>query len=248
MTEALVVVGATLLAATAQTVAGFGFALIAVPFYVTVLPVADAVGTVAVLSFVNVALVARSVHGHAPWPTVRYLLAGSVCAMPLGIALLLWVSGDVLRIAVGIVSILMATAIGAGLTLHAAGRRGTFAVGLVSGVLSTSIAINGPPVVLFLQALRHPPEVFRAAISTFFMLNGVVSLSMLVWAGVVDGQSLSRSAIAFPALLVGHWLGGRLLPRFSPETFRRFVLALLVISSSTSLVDGVMRWLGDAGP
>ncbi|MDG2304924.1 MAG: sulfite exporter TauE/SafE family protein [Candidatus Binatia bacterium] len=240
----VVVVAATALAAMAQTVAGFGFALIAVPFYVTVLEVSEAVGAVAVLSFVNVAMVARSVRGHAPWPTVRYLLAGSICAMPFGLVLLLSVSGDVLRIAVGTVSILMAAAIGAGFTLHAAGRVGTFFVGAASGVLCTSIAINGPPVVLFLQALRHPPEVFRAAISTFFMFNGLVSLSIFAFAGVVSTHSLGISLTAFPALLVGHWIGHRLLPRFSPETFRRFVLALLVVSASTSLIDGLLRTFG----
>lgn len=244
MIDIVVVFGATLLAATAQTVAGFGFALIAVPFFVTVLSVQDAVGTVAVLSFVNVALVARSVHGHAPWRTVRFLLLGSVCAMPLGLALLLGVSGDVLRIVVGGVSIVMALAIGAGFTIRAAGRAGTFGVGVASGLLCTSIGINGPPVVLYLQALRHPPEVFRAAISTFFMLNGLVSLSVFVWAGVVGFDSLRNFALAFPALLVGHWGGHRILPLFSPETFRRFVLALLVVSASTSLIDGLARSFG----
>lgn len=244
MTDVVVVFGATLLAATAQTVAGFGFALVAVPFFVTVLSVQDAVGAVAVLSFVNVALVARSVHGHAPWPTVWVLLLGSVCAMPFGLALLLGVSGDALRIVVGGVSIVMALAIGAGFTLHAVGRVGTFGVGVASGLLCTSIGINGPPVVLYLQALRHPPEVFRAAISTFFMLNGLVSLSVFVWAGVVGLDSLRTSAWAFPALLVGHWGGHRILPLFSPETFRRFVLALLVVSASTSLIDGLVRSFG----
>lgn len=244
MTEGLVVFGATALAATAQTVAGFGFALIAVPFYVTVLTVQEAVAAVAVLSFVNVVMVARSGREHTPWPTVRWLLAGSVLAMPAGLALLLGVSGDTLRIAVGVVSIVMAIAIGAGFTLPAPGARGTFAVGLVSGVLSTSIGINGPPVVLYLQALRHPPEVFRAGISTFFVLNGLVSLSIFVWSGVVDLESLGRSLLAFPALILGHWLGYLILPRFSPETFRRFVLALLVVSSSTSLLDGLVRSFG----
>lgn len=240
----LVVFGAAVLASTAQTVAGFGFALIAVPLFVTVLTVPESVGTVAILSFVNVITVVHSVRGHVPWPTVRFLLLGSLCAMPFGLALLLSVSGDTLRIVVGGVSILMAIAIGAGFTIHAAGRAGTFGVGIVSGLLCTSIAINGPPVVLFLQAQRLSPEVFRAGISTFFMLNGVVSLSILVWAGVVDVESVKMAAAGLPALVLGHWLGHRLLPRFSAETFRRFVLALLVISASTSLIDGLVRSFG----
>jgi len=244
LTTTFVVLGTTVLAATAQTVTGFGFALLAVPLYVTVLRVPDAVGAVALLSFVNVAMVARSTRGHVPWPTVRYLLAGSVCAMPFGLALLLGVSGEVLRIAVGAVSIAMAIALGAGFSLPAASRGGTFGVGVASGLLCTSIGINGPPIVLFLQALQHPPQVFRAALSTFFVLNGFVSLSIFVASGVLDLDALSLSLVALPALLLGNWLGHRLLPRFSPVTFRRLVLTLLVLSASTSLIDGLVHTFG----
>lgn len=239
-----VVFGAAVLASTAQTVAGFGFALIAVPLFVMVLTVPEAVGTVALLSFVNVVTVARSVRGHVPWPTVRFLLLGSLCAMPFGLSLLLSVSGDTLRIVVSSVSIFMAIAIGLGFTIRVARPGGAFGVGIVSGLLCTSVAINGPPVVLFLQAQRFSPEVFRAGISTFFMLNGIVSISLLVWAGVVNLESVRTGATVLPALLVGYWLGHRLLPRFSAETFRRFVLALLVLSASTSLLDSLVRSLG----
>ncbi len=244
MSATLVVVGATLLAATAQTVAGFGFALIAVPLFVLVLDVPGAVGTAALLSFVNVVNVARTVRSHAPWDIVRPVLVGSLCGMPLGLALLLGVSSDALRIAVGSVSILMAAAIGLGFTIAAPGRLGAASVGLVSGVLSTSIAINGPPVVLYLQALRTTPEVFRAAISTFFTLNGVVTLSLFVGSGVIDGDTVSVSLPALPALLLGNWLGHQILPRFRPVTFHRFVLLLLVLSAGISLVEALFRVLG----
>lgn len=237
-------IAATLLAAIAQTVAGFGFALIAVPFFVTVLSVREAVGVVALLSFVNVAAVAGGVRRNVPWPTVRHLLLGSLCGMPFGLMLLLGVSGDTLRIVVGAVSILMAGAIASGFSLSGAGAGRTSFVGLISGVLCTSIGINGPPVVLYLQALRRPPAEFRAAISTFFLLNGVVSLSVFVASGVVGVATLGPVALGLPALLLGHWVGLRILPRFAPETFRRFVLLLLLVSASTSLVDGLLRRFG----
>ena len=228
----------------AQTVAGFGFALIAVPFFVTVLSVQESVGIVAVLSFANVTTVARGLRGHVPWPIVRYLLVGSLCGMPFGLALLLGVSGDVLRVGVGLVSILMATVIGAGFRVAASGSGRTAAVGFTSGILCTSIAMNGPPVVLYLQALRFPPDVFRAALSTFFLLNSLVSLSVFVATGVISWGTLGPVALGLPALFLGHWLGLQLLPRFRPETFRRFVLLLLVVSASTSIVDGLVRSFG----
>lgn len=229
----------TAVAGTAQTVAGFGFALLAVPLFVTFLGVVDAVALGALLGIVNAGLVARAAFRHVPWPTVRLLLFGSVCGMPLGLAVLLGVSADTLRLAVAIVSVAMTAAILAGFSLPAAGALGTWAVGVVSGVLSTSTGINGPPVVLFLQALGHPPTVFRGALSTFFVTNGVVSISMLAVSGVIGRRVLGLALVALPVLFGASWLGHRVLPHFSTAAFRHLVLGLLVLSAVTSLLDAL---------
>lgn len=234
------VIAATgLVAATAQAVAGFGFALLAVPLLVTVLDVPTAVGLTALLSGFNAAWVAFSARDHTPWDLVLPILAGSLCAMPLGLGLLLGVSPEVLRIAVALLSIGMAAALGLGLSIPVAGRWGSFAVGGIAGILTTSIAINGPPVVLYLQALRKPPEVFRGAVSTFFLLNGVVSLAAFAATGVIGSRTLPYFLAGFPAILLGSLVGSWLLPRFRPETFRRFVFALLLLGALVSLVDAV---------
>jgi uncharacterized membrane protein YfcA len=239
------VIAATgLIAATAQAVAGFGFALLAVPLLVTVLDVPTAVGLAALLSGLNVAWVAISSRRHTPWDLVLPILAGSLCGMPLGLALLLGVSSEILRVIVSLVSITMAAALGLGLSIPAAGRRASFAVGGVAGLLTTSIAINGPPVVLYLQALGKPPEEFRAAISTFFLLNGAVSLSAFVATGVIGPDTLRYFLVGFPAILIGSLLGRLILPYFQPETFRRFVFALLVLGALVPLVHSVRVFLG----
>jgi len=59
------VIAVVLLASTAQTVAGFGFALIAVPFLVIVLDVKDTVVLVGILGLLNSTLVARGLAARA---------------------------------------------------------------------------------------------------------------------------------------------------------------------------------------
>ena len=159
--------------------------------------------------------------------------------MPFGLGLLLWTSGDLLRVLVGFVSILMAVAIASSMTPRPPGRAGTVGVGAISGLLTTSIAINGPPVVLLLQSMRVPPQVFRATSSAFFVVNGVVSLSIFYFSGVVAEDTIQRVLWALPALLVGNVLGNLLLPRVRPSAFRRLVLGLLVLSALLSLFDGL---------
>ena len=244
MNDAIFLALATGLAALAQTVAGFGFALIAVPLLVMVLSVPDAVSVAALLSSVNAGIVAWQSRAHIPWKTVRRLVTGSVCALPLGLALLLGVSGDWLRIGVGAITLLMTFALAQGLTLRASGRAGVFGVGFAAGLLTTSIAINGPPVVLFLQARALPRAVFRGAVSAFLVVNSLFSLSLFTASGVIGWSSLPLFLTGLPALFVGNALGTFLVARVSELRFRRLVLALLVLGSVLALADGLGSLFG----
>jgi uncharacterized membrane protein YfcA len=104
--------------------------------------------------------------------------------------------------------------------------------------------MNGPPIVLFLQACEYPPTVFRGALSTFFVLNGVVSLTVLSTSGVIGRRSLGLAACALPVLLAANWLGHRLVERMSARFFRRLVLGLLIASAFASLVSTLARLRG----
>ena len=77
----------------------------------------------------------------------------------------------------------MAVAIGLGLRWAGSGPS-SLLTGFVSGILATSTAINGPPIVLYLQATSLGPAAFRAAMSNLLVLNGIFSTTGFVVAGV----------------------------------------------------------------
>ncbi len=235
--------GVTLVAGTVQTVAGFGFALLAVPLLSLVLSPIEAIATCAILGVSNAAIVAAGSVRDVPWKLVLLLLAGSVLGMPFGLKILLGFPPDTLRLLVGVVAVSMALAIAFGARWQHR-RRSSLLAGFVSGVLSTACGLNGPPIVLHLQAAGITTSRFRAAISTFFLLNGVFSLTAFSVSGVLDRPALERAAVALPMLLAGNWLGHRLVPRLDPASFRVLVLLLLGLSSTAVAVDAVLRLVG----
>jgi uncharacterized membrane protein YfcA len=237
----LFVIVVVLIAGTAQTVAGFGFALIAVPFLVTVLGVRETIVVATILGIANAALVQRGAWRHTPRPTVVTMLAGSLAGMPLGLLVLLHAPQDALRLAVGVASIAMAAAIVFGGALSLPGRRGEALAGLISGALNTSVGMNGPPVVLYLQDRRLPPQAFRAALSAFFLVTNIVTLALLAASGVVNSDAAVLAAAALPSVLIGSVAGHALLPRLSHETFRRMVLVLLVVTSAGAVASAIAR-------
>lgn len=229
------VIAVVLLASTTQTLAGFGFALVAVPMLIIALTVRDTVVTVSLLALLNSTLVARATWAHVPWRTVGTMLAGSFAGMPIGLAVLLLAPVEALRLAVGIVSVTMAAAIMLGARLGAGGVRGELIAGMTSGVLNTSTSMNGPPVVLYLQDRGYPPIEFRAALATFFFVTGVVSLAAFAISGIVSGRALALAALGVPAVFLGNALGHALFGRVAPELFRTLVLALLAVTAAVTI-------------
>ena len=237
----LFVIAVVLVASTAQTVAGFGFALIAVPFLVTVLDVRDTIVVATILGISNALLVQRSAWRHTPRPTVTAMLAGSFAGMPLGLLVLLYAPQDAIRLAVGIASIAMAVAIVAGVTVTASGRTPEVIAGMISGTLNTSVGMNGPPVVLYLQNQRLTPQAFRAALSAFFLVTNGFTLVLLLVTGVVTRDATLLALAALPCTFIGSVLGHAMLPRLGAETFRRLVLGLLVVTSLGAVASALAR-------
>ena len=236
----ILVILVTSVAAMVQTVAGFGFSLLAVPALAMFMEPAQAVPLSAMLSFLNANRVAQQTRGETPWRLVLLLLLGSLVGLPLGLQILLYLSPDLLRFLVGTVSASMALAIAVGFRWPHSDKA-SFLTGFVSGILSTSTAINGPPIVLYLQAAGLRPEVFRGTLSNLFVLNGIFALGSFLLAGLVSYNSLKLLLVGLPFLFVGHWCGERLLERLEAERFRSFVLLLLGVASTGIAIASLLR-------
>ncbi len=239
----VLVIAVTALASFAQGVTGFGFALIAVPFLVLVVDVREAVVLSTLLGLVNVALLATRVWRATPWGTVAWLLAGSIAGMPFGLAVLVFTPEEGLRLTVSAVTVGMAVALASGLRIPFSGPLSELAVGVVSGVLRTSTSMSGPPVVIYLQGRGQPPDAFRAAMTMFFLVGGIISIGAFATARVVTWHALVLAGAALPAVYLANAAGDRLAQRFDAETFRRLVLALLVATALSGAGSAIERLL-----
>lgn len=235
------VIVVVLVAATAQTLVGFGFALVAVPFFVVTLDVKDAIVVTTLLGMVNSGMLGWQSRSHVPWPTVLWMLIGSLVGMPIGLAVLILAPEDALRIAVGVSTIVMAGVLASGVEFGSASISSELGVGLVSGILNTSTSMNGPPVVLYLQSLHQPPRAFRAALAVFFLTVSAMSLVAFFVTGVVTAYAVGLAALALPAVAAGSVAGHALFGRTKPALFRRLVFALLILAACSAIVSAVAR-------
>src|SRR5262245_40137811 len=157
---------------------GFGFAVLAVPLLVPLLPPRDAVALITVLSTVTTVLAWWRIRAEtAPGWTWRLFTAG-LCGVPLGIVALVSLPADWLRVVVGLGSLVVASVlrwsqattasceyVAGPPPLHDQPRSPRWAIwgaGLVSGLLAGGLGMPGPPILVLLQSAGMPKHTYRA--------------------------------------------------------------------------------------
>jgi uncharacterized membrane protein YfcA len=228
-----------MVAVAAQAVVGFGFALITMPLLVLVLDVQTALVLATLISLSNTGVLAFTHRRAVPWATVAPMLVGAAAGMPVGLALLLLAPPDVIRLLVGVSTIVLATALVFGVSIGTRSVTSEIGIGLVSGVLNTSTGINGPPVVLYLQGRGHTPAEFRGGLATFFFGSSLVAIGGFTLSGIVSRDALLLYLLSLPVIAIASWVGHQAGDRVEPTLFRRLVLALLFLSALAAVASSI---------
>ena len=223
------------LAAFAQALSGFGFALVAVPLLAsTVDPQAAVVTTTAVGMTMNLARAAGE-RQQVRWAVAVRLCAAAVAGVPFGLLMLTVLPDLALTVLIAVTTVACTVAVWRGLRLPG-GSGPVVAAGVLSGVLLTATGTNGPPLVAALQALGLTPRQFRATLAAIFSLSSLVGMAGFVSAGLVTVPYAAIIAVGLPAVAAGAWLGQRAFVRVDAVRFRRIVISGLLASSMLALV------------
>jgi uncharacterized protein len=225
-----------------RSAAGFGAVLIAIPMLAFVLPVSTAVSvTTALTALTSMHQIGRDWRLVA-WRHFGLMAFYSAIGIGLGFYLFNLLDEHALQHALGVFLILYS-----GYTL-ATGRasavlpsrwRNALAAGtgIAGGVLGTLFGAGvGPIYVVYFNTIALEREVFRVTMSTVVLLGGAARIAGYARLGFYEGSSVVLIAIGVPLVVVGSWLGDRLVRRLDPRLFSRLVGALILLSGAALLV------------
>lgn len=236
-----VVTAGALAAGFTTGLAGFGTAIMASGIWLHVLPaplIAPLVTISAVVAHVVSLATARP---SFDWGSARPFLIGGLLGIPVGVAALSIAEPGLIRVSVGTFLMMFAASQLFGLARFSIGNWGgriaDACVGVGGGVLGGFAGLFGPFPIVWLQ-LRGGPSIGQRAIFQPFNLV-VLSFAALgmALAGLVDSRVLTLAVLATPLTILGSWLGARVYLKVSEQTFRRVVLALLLLSGSLLVAD-----------
>lgn len=238
----------TLLAAVAQGVAGFGFTLLAVSFYLLILRSTDAVQLVILINLTISVVVMTRLWRAVPWRLWALLAGGGLLGFPAGLWLFARADLALVELAVAAVTIAFALTVllregrAVGVAAAAGSAEGSesaaheplpaLAIGACAGALTSSLGAPGPPVVLYLAGLGLDKTTFRAlALSSFIVMQLGALAGQAAFVGIGDGVWRLALVLA-PVAALGGVIGHGLSHRLSERHFRRLVLVLLLATGA----------------
>ncbi|MHA1600576.1 MAG: TSUP family transporter [Alphaproteobacteria bacterium] len=229
-------------AAVVRGYSGFGASAIMVTGLGLVLPPAEVVPIALLLEIAASLGLLTQVWSAVDWRLMGWLSAGAVLGMPLGMALLVHLPADSMRVLISILVLAASLLIWFGYRFRGQpGGAHIFGTGIVSGLANGIAAIGGLPVVLFLLSAATGAAVSRATLIVYLMLGDIYGTGVAAANDLVTSHVALRAALFAIPLIAGVAIGNRQFLKASPESFRRFTLLLLITLASLGLVRG---WIG----
>ncbi|MBB3541583.1 hypothetical protein FHT76_003995 [Rhizobium sp. BK176] len=240
-------VPAVILVGLAKGGMGDALSLIGLPFLALVVsPVQAAAILLPILIFMDmISLVIWRKHGD--WTTLRIMLPGALFGIALGWATSALVPGNVLRVVIGVVTILFCLRYfwnnfgpAAGKNTPPHGQRPLLATiwGSLSGYGSFVAHAGGAPFQIYALPLQMQPREYTGTSVRFFAILNAVKLIPYFALGQLDTQNLATSATLLPFAPLATIAGAWCVRRMKPAIFYPFMYAMALVAAVLIAKEG----------
>ncbi|WP_297769183.1 sulfite exporter TauE/SafE family protein [uncultured Roseovarius sp.] len=220
--------------------AGFGTALFALGFFLTVMPPVQAVAMVVVLSVatgLQGLWIVRHAIGANKQRLMRFLVPG-IMGIPLGVMVLSVLDARSLKL--GVAGFLILYGGYFSLRTHLPRfERPTpvwdMIVGFSGGVLGGAASLSGALPMMWCALRPWPKAETRAVLQPFNVMVLTLTAAALAMKGAYTPQTLTYLALALPSAMVSAQIGIAIFKRLPDAAFRRLLIAMTFISGAVLL-------------
>lgn len=226
-----------------QASTGFGFAVVGAPLLLFFMEPKAVVTLMVFGALLLNLLVIRQTWGQADLRSIGPMFIASLLGIIPGVYILKIVDPSVLKLAIGLIILVVAGAMAADYAVTIRRERlATVVVGIVSGFMGGATSLSGPPVALFLMNQRQDKEAFRALLVRYFCLGNIATLGTMAMLGTLELEVVRQGAYALPGIMAGVWLGDKVFRAVSPVMFRRVALAIVFLCGVLSVAGELPKY------
>src|SRR5215475_4858536 len=214
--------------------AGFGTALMALGLWLYVLPPAVAVTLTLICSVVAQTSTLPSMWKSFDLTLVWPFVVGGLLGVPIGTILIAHADPRVFKLTIGVFLLVFPLALyfSGPMAFTIGGRFADGAIGFAGGILGGLAGLSGPLPILWASIRGWGKDERRGVFQTFNWTVLFVALCLQAASGQVGREVIWLTVLAFPATLIGAWLGARLYHALSDRNFRDIVLGMLFLSGA----------------
>lgn len=227
-------------AAALQSLSGFGFALIVMPFLTLILGLRTAAPLVALFAFtLNFINVARA-PGYVRVRDLVLMVVASALGVPLGVYALTAVDERLISGLLGFVLVAYATytLFDPQVHVHLPAWAG-YVAGFLGGCLGGAYNTSGPPVILYARLSGWPRHQFRTTLQGFFLFTSGMTILSHMMARHMTPRVLSLYGLVAPALLAAVLSAALVDRRLDARAFQVLINVLLIVMGGSLLLKAM---------
>ena len=231
---------AALVVGVSKTSVG-GAAALAVVVFAIVLPAKASTGTILPLLIAGDLVAVSLYRCHADWGIIRRLLPWMLVGLIAGVGFLSIADDTVMRRTIGalLLVFLLVPWIGGRLGVQGPTAHhpvGAALAGAAAGFCTMTANAAGPVMAIYLVLMRVQKMVFLGSNAWLFLIINVIKVPFSGALGLIDGESLRLDLTLIPWVLVGCFIGTRLIGRLHQRQFEHITLVLAAVSAFVLLV------------
>lgn len=224
-----------------QSSIGFGFAIVALPFLVMILPLQQSVAILSVLGTCCYIQNTYKLRAHIDFKIVYVPLIASIVGRIIGMQFLMGAKAEYIKILLGFSFIVIAIYFAfykSRIKVKYTVKNGLI-FGFISGIFGGMFNISGPPIVLYYMAGNLPKEKYMANLQLYFALATAFSVILHISYGNVTLSTLSFSAIGLLGVAAGSAFGLKVFHKMNVNAFNSAVYIFLALSGVYTVITSV---------
>lgn len=232
------------LAGLVRGFSGFGGAMIYMPLVAALYDPRIAAVTILLVDFAASTPFAIPERRRCNWSEVIPISIAMAVGVPFGTWALIALDPIVLRWCIAVMVLSLLPPLALGWRYHSRpGLPMTLGVGLFAGVAAGAVQIAGPPVVLYWLSRVGSAAIVRANIMVFFMICGVVLVTVYAYVGLLTARALALCVLLGFFYLGGVGAGAHFFRGASDVVYRRVAYGIIAMTALLSLpvLDPILR-------
>jgi len=218
------------IAAFLKSSIGFGNAIIAMPLLALTIGLNIAVPLVAIISLVISIIVISKDWRLIDLKIVWRLIASSLIGIPIGLLILKNINESIIKCFLAVLIILFSiyNLLKPKFKKFIENENAAFIFGFITGIIGGAYNTIGPPIAIYGNLKKWPPNIFRASILGYYLPTGLFTITGHYFMGFWTNSFFNYLLLSIPITIIAIILGNLLNNKINKELFRKIINYFLI--------------------